>query len=364
MSTVFISYASPDRERIKPVVDRLRAQGYHLRIDRPDTFGYTLADRSTITGIPTGERWRSTIWRMISSSGCTLALGSTHLFESDRKVWREEIAHAHRLGKLLFAQIDDFELNDELLGIELSRHQIRRLQLPDAGDPLDDVARDSIDRLLDDVARVASTDLGAWPAVRRIVRSGWPALHFVLIGDVYLAERHVSERLWRKVMPSSRVQRTGEEPISAVSGIDAARFTNLLCESFDLPPNYQITDEEVIREPFTTGFRLPTAGEWSRVTELVSPSIAERDAMPGRHEMARQTSGMPHACGLHEPFGYLQTWLWEDPPVIRMRGRDSWPLSGEGIGCVGAVANAKFPIGLRPALDPSTPLLQPFEKPK
>jgi TIR domain-containing protein len=89
VSDIFISYASADRLRVKPLVDALQQRGWSVWWDRK---------------IPTGKTWREVLDAALSSARCVIVLWSRDSIISEWVL--EEIEDAKR-RKLLFPVLID-----------------------------------------------------------------------------------------------------------------------------------------------------------------------------------------------------------------------------------------------------------------
>ena len=89
MADIFISYASPDRERARRVAERLEARGYSVWWDRT---------------IPPGRVFDEVIQEALNASKCVIVLWSG---ESVRSNWvKTEASEAMSQGKLVPALIE------------------------------------------------------------------------------------------------------------------------------------------------------------------------------------------------------------------------------------------------------------------
>lgn len=90
MSDIFISYASPDRSRIKPLVDEMHRRGWSVWWDRT---------------IPPGKTWDQVIEAALTDARCVIVLWSRDSVQSDWVLI--EAHHAKRRGILVPALLDD-----------------------------------------------------------------------------------------------------------------------------------------------------------------------------------------------------------------------------------------------------------------
>lgn len=92
MTDIFISYASKDRERLRPLRDALEARGWSVFWDQE---------------IPVGKNWRRNIFENLRAARCVIVVWSSASIESD---WvSEEAADALKREVLLPIYIDQVE---------------------------------------------------------------------------------------------------------------------------------------------------------------------------------------------------------------------------------------------------------------
>lgn len=133
MTDIFISYASKDRERLRPLRDALEASGWSVFWDQE---------------IPVGKNWRRNIFENLRAARCVIVAWSSASIESD---WvSEEAADALKRGVLLPIYIDQVEPSFGFADI-----QTMNLVGWSGGEE-----SESFRRLTDEVARI----LGAPPA--------------------------------------------------------------------------------------------------------------------------------------------------------------------------------------------------------
>jgi hypothetical protein len=89
MSDIFLSYASEDRERIRPLVAALKAKGWGVFWDRT---------------IPTGKTWRQVIAQEIRSCRAVVVVWSQHSVES---TWVQEEAEEGKRRQVLLPVLLD-----------------------------------------------------------------------------------------------------------------------------------------------------------------------------------------------------------------------------------------------------------------
>ena len=102
---VFVSHASADKARVRPLVEALALQGLNLWLDRPGhgsshfNFDDDFIERFGIRSLPSGERWSEEIAHALREAGAVLLCISKSLFEASH-VWLQELtvaAHDHKL---------------------------------------------------------------------------------------------------------------------------------------------------------------------------------------------------------------------------------------------------------------------------
>ena len=116
---VFVSYARPDRERVAPFVDSLRAQGFVVWVDFLD--------------LKAGQDWRFEIERAIEKADIILAFVSANSVDRRGFVQRELASALDRAKEKL---ADDIYLVPVLLDDQVDiPHQLRHLHSVSAVDP-------------------------------------------------------------------------------------------------------------------------------------------------------------------------------------------------------------------------------------
>jgi TIR domain/NB-ARC domain len=111
---VFISHASPDKKKIKPIVDALRHAGLQVWLDNPAEAGYSADDRLERIHAGRGS-WRAEIRIALRQAACVLVCWSQHAIAGDvlsgraRVVWLSEIAVADHDETLISCLIDDID---------------------------------------------------------------------------------------------------------------------------------------------------------------------------------------------------------------------------------------------------------------
>ena len=61
MSFVFVSHASPDKKRLRPVVDAVLEAGLKVWIDNPAAAGYSDVEIERLHRVRAGNRWEDEI---------------------------------------------------------------------------------------------------------------------------------------------------------------------------------------------------------------------------------------------------------------------------------------------------------------
>jgi tetratricopeptide (TPR) repeat protein len=113
MSYVFISHASPDKPRIKPVVEALLKEGLTIWIDNPAAAGFTANEIDQFYRIRAGGRWEDEIDQAKKEAACILVCWSKHaatdgvLSGTERLTWLDEAGYARTAGKLVACTIDN-----------------------------------------------------------------------------------------------------------------------------------------------------------------------------------------------------------------------------------------------------------------
>lgn len=112
MSFVFISHASEDKPRIRPIVDAVRSAGLRVFLDNPVKAGYSAEEAETILCIREGERWEEEIDKAKRAAGCILVCWSERATAAGvmdgtaRLIWMGEADYARTEKKLVACTID------------------------------------------------------------------------------------------------------------------------------------------------------------------------------------------------------------------------------------------------------------------
>ncbi|PJG53331.1 hypothetical protein CVM73_20710 [Bradyrhizobium forestalis] len=113
MSYVFISHASPDKPRIKPIIVALRKAGLQVWLDNPVAAGFSASEVESFHRIRAGGRWEDEIDEAKKQAACILVCWSSHAVTDgvvsgkERITWLEEAGYARAEQKLLACTIDE-----------------------------------------------------------------------------------------------------------------------------------------------------------------------------------------------------------------------------------------------------------------
>ena len=124
MSFVFISHASPDKQKIRHIVKALVKSGLKVWLDNPTSADlgfskpYIKANfyRSRIRA--GGKGWENEIIKALNEASCVLVCWSSRavtkraLNRKERAIWFDEAAYAYTSGKLVACMIDQFNPGD------------------------------------------------------------------------------------------------------------------------------------------------------------------------------------------------------------------------------------------------------------
>ncbi len=111
MPFVFISHASQNKPRLKPLIEELFAVGLRPFIDKPELLGFA-QDRNFLR-LRAGERWADQIDQTLIEADCILVCWSQLAADDDvRKThgtWLDEASFGLKLKKLVCCTIDDVD---------------------------------------------------------------------------------------------------------------------------------------------------------------------------------------------------------------------------------------------------------------
>lgn len=131
MTHVFISHASENKPRVRPLVEALALLGLPLWIDRPGrgeshfNFDQDFIDRFGIRGLRTGQDWDEQLRRAIAEAAVVVACLSRS-FSTQRLVLSQEVMLAVHHNKLVACIVDDLPFSD--LPNDLGLKSVARLQ--------------------------------------------------------------------------------------------------------------------------------------------------------------------------------------------------------------------------------------------
>ena len=117
MPFVFISHASEDKKKVRPIVEALVMRGIKVWIDKPGhgeghfNFDQDFIDRHGIQGLKTGLNWDEQISNAIREAGAVLACISKALC-SNRQVLVQELLLGKQDEKLVACIVDDLPYNE------------------------------------------------------------------------------------------------------------------------------------------------------------------------------------------------------------------------------------------------------------
>lgn len=147
MAYVFVSHASEDKQRLKPLIEALALQGVKLWLDRPGhgeshfNLNQDFIDRHGIEGLKVGLPWDDQIMRALRGAGAVLACLSRALCAS-RQVLVQELLLGKYNEKLVACIVDDLpyaEIPSDLGLADASKIQAAKID--------SDLLRKAVDRL-------------------------------------------------------------------------------------------------------------------------------------------------------------------------------------------------------------------------
>jgi formylglycine-generating enzyme len=341
LSDIFISYASEDRPRVKPLVDALAKQGWSVWWDR--------------TILP-GRSWDQVIEAALSEARCVVVLWSRNSVQSR---WvRTEAHEADRRRILVPALIDDASIN---IPLAFRRIQAANLvgwcgaptaEFHDLVQAVAAVLSNAASLPADTAARTmaASETTGATleepraqlGQARKNLRDGrtyvWiPPGRFLMGCSLGESECDIDEKPAHEVT-ITRGFWLGQTPVTQaayqrVIGSNPSRFkgTNL--------PVEQVTWEEARAYCAAIGGRLPTEAEWeyaaragttgSRYGDLDQIAWHQDNSGSRTHEVAQK---QPNAYGLYDMLGNVFQWTadWYGFYTPGAQSDPSGPSNGQG----------------------------------
>ncbi|MFZ4411291.1 MAG: TIR domain-containing protein [Paracraurococcus sp.] len=132
MSFVFISHASEDKRRIRPIIDSILADGHKIFIDDPARAGYGGEAVHGFVRLHADRAWKDQLDEAMAASVCALVCWSRHA-DDRRRGWLDEVAQARGANKLVSCVIDDVPIST--LPAQASQRQIINLDLARRGNP-------------------------------------------------------------------------------------------------------------------------------------------------------------------------------------------------------------------------------------
>ena len=135
MAYVFVSHASEDKPRVRPLVRALALEGMQLWLDRPGygkshfNFDRNFISRYHIRELETGKPWPAQLSIALKEASAVLLCLSKSLCK-ERLVLANEIAIAGHSGKLTACILDDLSETDlprDLGLVDLSKIQTERI---------------------------------------------------------------------------------------------------------------------------------------------------------------------------------------------------------------------------------------------
>jgi len=173
MPYVFISHASEDKKRVKPIVIALVMQGIRVWIDRPGhgdnhfNFEQDFIDRYEIQGLKTGLNWNDQISDALREAGAVLVCISAALCSKRQVLVQELLLGAHH-NKLVACIVDDLpysKIPSDLGLADPSKMQAERIDSA--------LLQKSVDRLIKSPGlqpdKLPIAQKRQWEIVRRIV---------------------------------------------------------------------------------------------------------------------------------------------------------------------------------------------------
>ncbi|MCZ8280006.1 MAG: toll/interleukin-1 receptor domain-containing protein [Acetobacteraceae bacterium] len=132
MSFVFISHASEDKRRIRPIIDSILAAGLKVFIDDPARAGFGGESVHGFVRLHADRAWKDQLDEAMAASACALVCWSRHA-DVRRRGWLDEVAQARGANKLVSCVIDDVPIRT--LPAQANQQQIINLDLARRGNP-------------------------------------------------------------------------------------------------------------------------------------------------------------------------------------------------------------------------------------
>jgi hypothetical protein len=258
MSDVFVSYATPDRDHVTPVVAALKARGWTVFWDRD---------------LPPGKSWDDVLHRRLQDSRCVVVLWSRHSIGSE---WVQHEASIAKYRRVLVPAILDN------LPVDQIPSRFRDLKITSLG-AADEQSASRLAALLDSVAAVLSRR--RW--YRRITAAA--TVGALLIGLGFLGARQLA-LLWGALRSGvRRVEYHGNDAVGRLGHrIRGARSIKLL-----LPDANEVT--QLFTDDFKQFFANPDAS--MRVLFATANSTFYREALDMTPAMARDEQARQGALG-------------------------------------------------------------------
>lgn len=117
MPLLFISHASDDKKKIRPIVSRLIADGFNIWLDNPSHKDLDFSDdfiNTHFQRIPAGTTWREKIGEGLTRADGVVMCWSSHALEpTERRFeWLAEARQGQVMDKLFSCRIDDFNASE------------------------------------------------------------------------------------------------------------------------------------------------------------------------------------------------------------------------------------------------------------
>ena len=145
--------------------------------------------------------------------------------------------------------------------------------------------------------------------------------HQVMVSSFYIGKYPVTQEEYLGIMGINPSHTVGQNlPITMVSWFDAIEYCNRRSLEEGLTPVYTRTGNDVIRDRYADGYRLPTEAEWEyacragTVTPFYSGTTVDA---AGWHSInsgqRKQPVGQkePNSWGLYDMHGNVLEWCWD-----------------------------------------------------